>query len=465
MGLSRVPGTAGPEKPDQIESAVQFRRRVVWGVGAWNFAFFLHILLQRVRGPSILTAVLQRRIRVISNLMDAQDIETIRAWVDVDLGALVENYRSLQARANPRVGMLPVVKANAYGLGVADVVDALEGEEPWGYAVATLAEALELRDLGIRRPILMLFPTPGELAPAANAAVTPAIGDSISLRHWREIARERRKRLPFHLEIDTGMGRAGFADGEVDRWLPGVLEAVEEDLVWEGTFTHFHSAEVADEAPSREQWERLRTCLARFPDSVGGVLHVSGSAAAARWPEFAADLVRPGIYLYGAQTVDGVPPPRPVATVRARITSVRDVPTGWTASYGATYRAARPSRWATLGVGYGDGVRRELSSRGHVCFGESAVPIIGRVCMDVTVVDITTLPAVEPGDVATVIGGPRDTPVALEVVARRCGTIPYEILTGLTPRLRRRFLGTASTGGTAASRERLKSLGQADGER
>lgn len=398
--------------------------------------------------------------------MDAQETETIRAWVDIDLGALVENYRSLQARANPRVGMLPVVKANAYGLGVAGVVGALEREEPWGYAVATLAEALELRGLGVRRRILMLFTTPGELAEAANAGVIPAIGDAAALRRWRGIARERRQRLPFHIEVDTGMGRAGFPDGEVDRWLPALLEATENDLVWEGTFTHFHSPEAEEEAPTREQWERMRACLARLPDSVGGVLHASGSAAAVRWPEFAADLVRPGIYLYGAQTVTGVPAPRPVATVRARVTSVRDVPTGWTASYGATYRAAGPSRWATLGVGYGDGVRRELSSQGHVRFGESAVPIIGRVCMDVTVVDVTTLPAVEPGDVATVIGGPRDTPVALEVVARRCGTIPYEILTGLAPRLRRRFLGAASPRRFAGSSgERLKSVGRPRGER
>jgi alanine racemase len=171
------------------------------------------------------------------------------------------------------------------------------------------------------------------------------------------------------------------------------------------------------------------------------LLHTSASAAAARWPEFAADLLRPGLFLYGGRAGGEPLAPRPVVTVCARVTAVREVPAGWTASYGATHRAERPSRWATLAIGYADGLRRELSNNGAVRFGEREAPIVGRVCMDVTVVDVTDLPAVSAGDVATVIGGPADSATGLTTVAERCGTISYEILTGLTGRLPRRYMG------------------------
>jgi alanine racemase len=145
--------------------------------------------------------------------------------------------------------------------------------------------------------------------------------------------------------------------------------------------------------------------------------------------------------LYGGVAGGEPIPPRPVATVKARVTAVRDVPAGWTASYGATYRAERPSRWATLAIGYADGVRRELSNNGFVSFGGQVAPIIGRVCMDVIVTDVTDLGGVESGSVATLIGGPLDGPTGLATVAKNCGTITYEILTGLTKRLPRRYIG------------------------
>lgn len=376
--------------------------------------------------------------------MTASDLDAARAWVDVDLSALVANYRSLLERANPRVGALPVVKADAYGMGVGPVLGALERLRPWGYAVATLTEALEVRRHGIEGRILLLFNTPQELTGAAEAGITPVIGDAAALRLWRQVAGGLNRRLPFHLEIDTGMGRSGFPHDAVDEWLPEVLHAGRAELIWEGTLTHFHSAEAEDEAPSREQWERWERAVAQFPPAAGGLQHTTGTAAALRFPEYGADLIRPGIYLYGGLVGRDLPGPRPVATVRARVASVRDVPAGWTASYGATYRAPTPSRWATLSIGYADGLRRELSNRGCVTFDGHRAPIVGRVCMDVTVVDVTGLEDVRPGAVATVIGGPHGGPTALDAVAEACGTIPYEILTGLTGRLGRRYLDPES---------------------
>lgn len=371
--------------------------------------------------------------------MGTQDLSSVRAWVDVDLAALVANYDSLQARAKPRVGMLPVVKADAYGVGVCPVVRALEPRGPWGYAVAALAEGLELRERGIDRRVVLLFGTPEELDLAAEASLTPGVGDLEALERYRAAARRVDRRLPFHLEIDTGIGRCGFHYAAVAGWLPRVLEACETELEWEGTFAHFHSADEEDEAPSHEQWERFQECVRAFPEGVGGVQHVSASVSATRWPDYAADLLRPGLFLYGGVGGHEAIVPRPVITVRARVTAVRDVPAGWTASYGATYKAERPSRWATLAIGYADGLPRALSNNGVVSFGEQQAPIIGRVCMDVIIVDVTDLDGVVPGSEGTVIGGPADGATSLQAVADRCGTITYDILTGLSRRLPRRY--------------------------
>ncbi|MGD8867071.1 MAG: alanine racemase [Gemmatimonadales bacterium] len=368
-------------------------------------------------------------------------MSTARAWVDVDLGALLSNYDTIVRRAAPPVGALPVVKADAYGLGMCPAVRTLESREPWGYGVAALAEAVELKEKGIDRRVVLLFCTPEELDMAAEAHIIPAIGDLVALERYVSNARRLQRRLPFHLEIDTGIGRCGFLWDSADKWLPAVLAASESDLEWQGTFAHYQSADAEDDGPTLEQWERFQQCVAGFPNGAGGIRHTAASAAAVRWPSVSADVIRPGLYLYGGVAGGEPIAPRPVATVKARVTAVRDVPEGWTASYGATYRATRPSRWATLAIGYADGVRRELSNNGFVGFGEQVAPIIGRVCMDVIVVDVTDLQSVEAGSIATVIGGPLDGPTGLNTVARRCGTITYEILTGLTRRLPRRYIG------------------------
>jgi alanine racemase len=373
--------------------------------------------------------------------MSPNDMSTLRAWVDVDLGALVANYDRLVERAKPRVGVLPVVKADAYGIGMCPVARTLERRRPWGYGVAALSEAIELREKGLDRRVIHFFPTPEELELVAEAGVTPAIGDLEALDRYVAVARRLERRLPFHLEIDTGIGRCGFRWDDTRTWVPHVLVACENELEWEGTFAHYHSADAEDESFTEEQWARFQSSVAELPDGVGGVRHTAASVVGVRWPEYSADLLRPGLFLYGGLAGGEPVQPKPVVTLKARVTAVREVPAGWTASYGATFRANRPSRWATLAIGYGDGLRRELSNNGCVRFGDAEAPIIGRVCMDVTIVDVTDLDDVKAGAVATVIGGPAESSTGLSTVARRCGTITYEILTGLTRRLPRRYAG------------------------
>ncbi|MEJ2678432.1 MAG: alanine racemase [Gemmatimonadota bacterium] len=257
---------------------------------------------------------------------------------------------------------------------------------------------------------------------------------------WAAAAGRGSQPLDFHVEIDTGMGRCGFDWQRAEMWGRDVLDRTSESVRWTGVYMHFHSADEADAAPSRAQWERFETALVKLPTGRASLLvHAANSAASLRWPEYGLDLVRPGIFLYGVRAADdeAAPRPRPVASVRARLVLVRDVPPGSTVGYGAEYVAQRAERWGTLDIGYGDGYPRALGNRGHALVKGRRVPIIGRISMDLTVVDLTDVPAARVGDVVTLIGADGDEEIRVEDVAAHAGTIGYEVLTGLGSRLPR----------------------------
>lgn len=363
------------------------------------------------------------------------------------LDRLRENALAVTRAAAPTARLIPMVKANAYGLGVEAVVRALAGPsspgEPWAFGVATVAEGEALRGLGWQGRVLVFAPPPpGELRRAAHAGLTPCLSDLDSVAHWARLAGELGETLPFHLEVDTGMGRAGLLWDRVDEWGPAVTAAAAGRLRWEGCFTHFHSADEPDLAPTDLQWDRFVHALDHLPAAVreGLVVHVANSAAALRRGGFGVPLVRPGIYLYGGGAGEGAIP-RPVASLRARLALVKEVPAGATVGYGATYTARRPERWGSVAIGYGDGLPRALATGGgEVIVHGARAPIIGRISMDVTTIDLTGLPDARPGDVVTLIGRDGAEEIGVDEVARRCGTISYEILTGLTARLPRVYL-------------------------
>jgi alanine racemase len=346
-----------------------------------------------------------------------------RAWVDVDLSALLANARTVMARSGAR--LLPMVKANGYGLGAVRVARALERLAPWGYGVATPEEGAELRAAGIARPVVVFTPMlPAWRDACLEADVTPVIGDVDALACWRPTGR------PFHLEIDTGMARAGV------RWDDAAsLEAIRACLgvgaPCEGILTHFHSADAAPESCD-VQWERFLAVIDSLP-ARPALVHAANSAAALRGSRYAADLVRPGIFLYGG---NAGAESEPVAALRARVVALRRVPAGGAVSYGATWTATRTTTIATLGIGYADGVLRSLSSRGAVELAGATHPIAGRVTMDMTLVDVGDAP-VRAGDVATLFGGR----VTLDAQAAAAGSISYELLTSLGHRVERRYLG------------------------
>ena len=378
-----------------------------------------------------------------------QNTLTTRAWVEVDPEALRENYRAVRDAVGTGAVVIPMVKADGYGLGARRVVAALEPLQPWGFGVAAVEEGLALRAAGVALPIVVFSPmAPQAVHTAVSARLIPCISELTALRVLAAEAARAAAPVDFHVEIDTGMGRAGFDWRETPRWSAELVAACGSQLRWAGVYTHFHGADGADAKPSQVQWERFRDALAQLPVSREDLMvHACNSAAALRFPAWAADAVRPGIYLYGGRIggaeLDLVRPPRRVASVRARLVLVREVPPGSTVGYGATHVAAGWERWGTLAIGYGDGLPRALGNRGHALIGGRRVPIVGRVSMDMTVVDLTSVPEARVGDVATLIGGDGGAEITVDEVAALAGTISYEILTGLTARLPRVETGDA----------------------
>jgi len=364
----------------------------------------------------------------------------------VDLGALRANLRRVRSAA-PGAGVVAMLKADAYGLGASQVLRAVTAElgpegGPWAIGVVAVSEGEALRAMGWGGRILVCAPVaPGEERRAAAAGLTLAISDLQALDRWAAAAREAARPLSFHLEVDTGMGRAGFPAERAGQWGPAVAAYSGDLIAWEGCFTHFHSADEPDLGPTETQVRLFREALAALPPEPEGaprrVVHCANSAAALRAGGFGMDLVRPGIFFYGGAAGPGVIP-EPVATVRARVVRVADAEPGASVGYGATYRATRRERWATLAIGYGDGLRRALApAGGQALLHGRRVPMIGRISMDVTVLDVTDLPGVAPGDVATLVGRDGEGEIPIDEVAARVGTISYEILTGLGPRLSR----------------------------
>jgi alanine racemase len=352
-----------------------------------------------------------------------------RTWVEIDLEAIRENARTIAERVRP-ARLLPMVKADGYGLGAVPIAKGLESLDPWGFGVATVQEGLSLRDAGIARRVLVFQPVVqnlGALEACAVGDLTPVLGSVDELATWRQLAGDR----PFHAEVDTGMNRNGI------RWkeFASAAPQLEGAPGFEGLCTHFHSAE-ADRASVVEQWRRFQgalACLSRRPTLV----HAANSAAALQHQETAGDLVRPGIFLYGGRVGDHVP--RPVVSWHARVTRWRRVEPGESVSYGATWRAVERTLVVTLDVGYADGYPRSLSNRGDVLLAGVRARVAGAVTMDAVMVATTSFSDLylrEEGlDRAMLLGSARGETITVDALAEAAGTISYEILTGIGPRV------------------------------
>jgi len=357
--------------------------------------------------------------RPIVNVSDQLNRE--RAWVEVNLANLTANARTVQLAAR-NASLLPMVKADGYGLGAVPVAKALDQLNPWGFGVATLGEAHQLREAGIGRPIVVFTP-----ARAANRATYEKLGlravidDPDLARKWG---------LPYHMEIDTGMGRCGV------RYDDERLATLDSPAL-EGVFTHFFSA---DDRPDTVelQWSRFQHALAKLSRHPV-LVHAQNSAGAWRL-ERRLDMVRPGIFLYGGRCGEDLPGPRPVATVRARVVSIRRLPAGESVSYGGEWVAERDTTVATLSIGYADGVHWTAKGKARVLLGGIRYPVVGRITMDFIMVDLgPDDERVHVGDLATLIGSDGSAEITVDEFAGWAGTISYEVLTGLSARLPREY--------------------------
>jgi alanine racemase len=352
-----------------------------------------------------------------------------RAWVEIDLGALVRNAEKFARAAG--VPLLPMIKADAYGLGAERAAGALRALDPWGFGVATIEEGAELRHAGVTGRILVFSPLlPSQFDAAERLELCPVLGDAVAIAAWST------RDLPWHLMIDTGMNRAGAPWREAQ-----AIHAVAAARPPEGVCTHFHSAELAD--GSREEQEaRFREAVAALPFTPS-LLHADNSAAIERRAPSPFGLARPGIFLYGVGTARTSLQPEPVASVRGRVVEVRVVREGDGVSYDATWRAPRAGRVATVSLGYADGYRRSCGNRTHALLRGHRVPVVGVVTMDMTMVDVTDHPCA-PGDVVTFLGRDGGDLLTIADVAGDAGVSPYEFLTGLRARLPRIYTGTAA---------------------
>jgi alanine racemase len=350
-----------------------------------------------------------------------------RAWLEVDLGALRRNAGLVQRRAG--VPLIPMVKADAYGLGAVPVARALEPLDPWGFGVATVPEGEELRAAGIGHRVVLFSPILAtELPRALRAGLTPSLHRAEDVEAWAALGG-----AGWHLSVDTGMSRAGVRWDDVDALCAAVRAHPPE-----GVYTHFHSAAVGDGSYD-EQVERFGAALARLP-ARPSVVHAENSPAVERHAPSRWSVARPGIFLYGVGSGSGVEP-EPVAHLRARVVDLRTVRAGETVSYGGTWRADRDRVVATVAAGYADGYRRSLGNRGSALLGGRPVPVVGWVTMDMTMLDVTDVPCAV-GDVATLLGVDGACTLTAEAVGRAAGLSPYEILAGLRLRVPRLYLET-----------------------
>jgi alanine racemase len=360
--------------------------------------------------------------------------------VAISLPALRHNLRQVMRRVGT-VPIMAVVKANAYGHGVVPVARTLLTAGASQLGVATVAEGQELRHAGITAPTMVMGGIfPGDMPLLQDLNLTPVLPSRDAILMAARLVTSGSAPLPVHLKVDTGMSRLGltreeFLDLLRSNWPP--------TLRLEGLMSHLASADAHDGASAETQLARFRELLdaAKSAGLAVPAAHIANSAAILRFPASHFDLVRPGLMLYGyANGPSTAPDLRPALSWKTRIVQVKHVGAGQPVSYGGTFVTSRPSTLAILPVGYADGYSRALSNRGHVLVGGRAAPIVGRVCMDLTVVDVSDLPEVHPGDEAVLLGKQGTAAITADDVAAWQDTISYEVLCQISPRLPRVYL-------------------------
>jgi alanine racemase len=381
-------------------------------------------------------------------------------WAEIRLSALAHNMKAIRRHVNSGAAgagsqstrkILAVVKANAYGHGAVPVARALGRAGADWFGVTCTAEGIELRNGKIRKPILVLTGFwPGEEKRLLEYDLTPAITRCEQLRMLERAAARMRRRVKFHVKFQTGMNRLGLSPGDVTCFARTLASCPH--IECQGVFTHFASSEVFTD-DRVEQQQKAFQCVLEHLRRLGispPLIHMANSAAVASRPETWANMVRPGLVLYGyhqsyeppemtAQTNARLPL-QPALALRARLISVRDTAPGQAVGYNGRWVAQRPSRVAVISAGYADGLPRALTNKGRVIIHGRFAPLVGTVSMDLTTADVTDIPDVSVGDVATFYGADGEATQYVSEVAAQLGTVTSELCCALGTRVPRFYL-------------------------
>lgn len=363
-----------------------------------------------------------------------------RTWAEIDLGAIEHNYRVICAHAKAPV--LCVVKADAYGHGAVPVAKRLQAMGAPYFAAATVPEAVELRENGITKPILILgYVDAADMDDIARYHITAPVYDKETAQLLSEAAARTGETITVHYKLDTGMTRLGFPGWACAQTVQNILDcAALPGLRSEGIFTHFAVSDV----PDGKEYTELQ--YQRFADVCEGLRqagldlplrHCANSGGIQHYEAMHCTMTRAGIILYGYRPDPSVPPMldlRPAMTVKARVVQVRDIPAHTTVSYGRTYETGVPTRMAVISIGYADGFLRTGSGRAHVVLGGAKAPVLGRICMDMCMVRVPDGAQVGRGDEVTVFGPAVWT---AEDAAAAAGTISYEVVCAVSRRVPR----------------------------
>jgi len=367
----------------------------------------------------------------------------IVTWAEIDLDAIAFNIRAFKRHVGEKVKLIAVVKANAYGHGAIPVAESALAAGAEMVAVHRMLEGVELRKAGIQAPILILGYTPPDGADLVAAwQLTPSLTTLEFAQALSARATALGLKVPVHIKVDSGMSRYGLMPEEVIEFLQSIIGLPGISL--QGLFTHFATADSADQSHTRQQlsvFNEIRTTTRQagfeFP-----LVHAANSAAMLNLPEAHFDAVRPGIAMYGLAPSNDWAPPfeiHPALTLKSLVSRVRLLPPGAGVSYGRTYVTSRPTLAALVPVGYGDGFHRILSNKGSVLIRGRRAPILGRVCMDQFVVDVSGIPEVQQDDEVVLVGQQGQARIRAEEVALLAGTLNYEVTTSLLPRVARLY--------------------------
>jgi len=366
-------------------------------------------------------------------------------WASIDLKALKWNFHQVRRLVGKQIGIISVVKANAYGHGAIECAKRLAEYGSQALGVATVEEGKTLRQAGIGLPIIVFgVIQPYELKEVISWQLQPTLVDSYQVRSIAKLIPQNKTQLKVHLKIDTGMGRIGINPTKVQEYIKLLLKNPK--LKLQGIFTHFATADGKNKAIVKQQLDKLQQVTDKFRQAGFDtfITHAANSAAIIKFPQAYQDSVRPGIMLYGLYPATGLYKRlklKPVLSWYTKIVQIKEVPKGVGLSYGHTFITKRASKIATLPIGYADGLSRLLSNRGKVLLQGQVCPIVGRVCMDMCLVDVTKVRTAQVGNEVVLLGQQGKKEITADNMAKILNTISYEIVCAISNRVPRIFKG------------------------